>query len=122
MGESQQLFMHPIETVAPLRTRTLWFALDHGLPLLAYSLLAVVLTWPLAAQFGTVFPAAPGEGAQDLWQNVWNLWWAGTALRRGASPFFTDTLFYPTGASLLFHPLNLTGGLLAIPLRALGGE
>jgi hypothetical protein len=122
MGEPQQLFMHPIEAATPRRPRTLWFALEHGLPLLVYTVLAVVLTWPLAVQLGAAFPAAPGEGAQDLWQNVWNLWWAGAALRRGVSPFFADTLFYPTGASLLFHPLNLTSGLLAIPLRALGGE
>src|SRR5262249_32659860 len=62
-----------------------------------------------------------GEGAQDLWEKLWNIWWFGEALRRGTSPFFTDALFYPQGASLLFHPLNLTSALMALPLRVLFG-
>lgn len=94
-----------------------WFG--HALPLLLFTLLAIVLTWPLALHLRNAYPGAQGEGAQDLWQNVWNLWWAREAIGRGTTPFFTDALFYPQGASLLFHPLNLTSGLLAIPLQVL---
>jgi hypothetical protein len=94
---------------------------EHGWPLLIYSALAILLTWPLAANLGSAFPSAPGESAQDLWEKLWDIWWVGEALRRGVNPFFTDVLFYPGGASLLFHPLNATNGLLALPLRALFG-
>jgi hypothetical protein len=94
---------------------------EHSIPLAFYTAAALLLTWPLPRNFLSSYPAMPGEGAQDLWQNLWNLWWAGAALRRGVTPFFTDALFYPRGASLLFHPLNLTAGLLSIPLRWVGG-
>lgn len=96
--------------------------LEHGLALLVYGALALLALWPLPTRFATAYPAAPGEGTQDLWQNLWNLWWVAEALRRGVSPLFTDALFYPRGASLLFHPLDLTSGVLALPLRALAGQ
>jgi hypothetical protein len=86
-----------------------------------FALLAAALTWPLVLQFGTRYPAAPGEGTQDLWQNLWNLWWVGEALRRGVYPFSTDMLFYPRGGSLLFHPLNLTSGVIAFPFAGIFG-
>jgi hypothetical protein len=70
------------------------------------ALLTVVLTWPLAARLGAALPA----GAGDLWQNLWNFWWWGHALREGQSPFWTPYLFHPGGADLAFHthsPLNM---------------
>lgn len=94
----------------------------HGAVLLFYTGLAVLLTWPLVLNLGSAYPATPGEGAQDLWQNLWNLWWVSEAWQRGIDPFFTDVLFYPEGASLLFHPLNLTSGVLGLPLRSLFGQ
>src|SRR5690242_11933512 len=121
MSDTQQLHTPLSRATAHARAKTPALAIEHGLPLLVYGALAVALTWPLAAHLGDAFPSAPGEGAQDLWEKLWNLWWVGEALRRGVSPFFTDALFYPQGASLLFHPLNLTSGLLALPLRAIFG-
>jgi hypothetical protein len=83
-----------------------------------YLALTLLLTWPLAANFTT---AIPGDGF-DGWQNYWNLWWMREAtLRLQTSPFFTHLLYYPTGASLLFHTLNPFNGLLAMPLQLLGG-
>jgi len=40
------------------------------LVLLAYGLLAVVMTWPLAARLGTHLP---GVG-DDLWAHQWSFW------------------------------------------------
>ena len=93
---------------------------SHLAALAGFLLLALILTWPLVLHPGTRYPAAGGEAAQDLWQNIWNLWWAGEALRRGTNPLFTDLLFAPNGASLLFHPLNLTTGVLSFPLQFAG--
>jgi hypothetical protein len=50
-------------------------ASEHVLPLLVFTLVAGVLTWPLVLHLGTAFPSEPGEGAQDLWEKMWNLWW-----------------------------------------------
>jgi hypothetical protein len=121
MGDARHLRLTQGHVIRQARARASTFTLDHGLPLLIFGAITAVLTWPLAARLGDRFPAAPGEGAQDLWQNLWNIWWVGEALGRGANPFYTDALFYPRGASLLFHPLNLTSALMALPLRALFG-
>ena len=73
-------------------------------PLVAYFLLTILMTWP-AILHGT--DGIPGDGF-DGWQNYWNLWWVKEALLvLGVNPFFTDYLYPPTGASLLFHTLNI---------------
>ncbi len=41
---------------------------------LGYTLLALVLTWPLAAHFTT---HVPGDGIDDP-SLAWNLWWVST--------------------------------------------
>ena len=42
----------------------------HGIVLLGYLLLTLVMTWPLAAQFTTAIPGDSFDG----WQNYWNQW------------------------------------------------
>ncbi len=121
MSDAQHLRTSLGQHVAQPRAEAAARMREHGLPLLVYTVLAIALTWPLVAHLGEAFPSTPGEGAQDLWEKLWNIWWVGEALRRGANPFYTDALFYPQGASLLFHPLNLTSALMALPLRALFG-
>ncbi len=91
---------------------------SHLLVLLGYSLLTLVLTWPALRYFNT---AIPGDGF-DGWQNYWNLWWVKQALLvRGNNPFFTDTLYAPTGVSLLFHTLNIFNSLWTLPLQLNAG-
>lgn len=88
-------------------------------PLAGYVLVTLAATWPLAAHLrGWV----PGSG--DWGQNLWALWWTRQAvLALAQSPFFTRYLFYPEGVSLLFHPLDVSDGLLALPLYGLlGGD
>ncbi len=88
------------------------------LPLVGYTALTLALTYPLALNFNT---AIPGDGF-DGWQNYWNLWWVkGALVDRGANPFFTDYLDYPTGVSLYFHTLNIFNGLLTLPIQLLFG-
>ncbi len=84
------------------------------LVLVGYTVLTLVMTYPLALNFNT---AIPGDGF-DGWQNYWNLWWdKGALVDRGANPFFTDYLYYPTGVSLYFHTLNIFNGLLTLPIQ-----
>jgi hypothetical protein len=89
----------------------------HGLPLLLYMLLALVLIWPLAINISR---AVPGNG-YDSWQNLWNMWWLKQALLHGYNPYFTPMLYYPSGASLLIHTLNPINFLLTLPIQALFG-
>jgi hypothetical protein len=76
---------------------------------------ALVLTHPLA-----LHPASTvlDDGTLDCFQFVWNVWWVGTSLvELHTHPFFSRWLFYPDGASLLFHTLSASLGLASIPLQ-----
>lgn len=98
-------------------TRPARQAIRHGLVLLGYFLLTIVMTWPLVTQITTAIPGDSFDG----WQNYWNLWWVKTALvDRQQSPFVTDLLYYPTGVGLYFHTLNPFNGLLTLPLQLSG--
>ncbi|MBX0327644.1 hypothetical protein K2Z83_08135 [Oscillochloris sp. ZM17-4] len=55
-------------------------------------------------------------GINDGYQNVWMLWWTAEALRRGTNPFLTDSIFYPLQINLFWQTLNITNGLLALPV------
>ncbi|MCX7859917.1 MAG: hypothetical protein N2385_07500, partial [Chloroflexus sp.] len=52
----------------------------------------------------------------DSFQNVWMLWWTAKAVTSGQSPFQTDMLFYPLNVDLFWQPLQVTNGLLALPI------
>jgi hypothetical protein len=88
------------------------------LVILIYILSALVLTWPLAAHFGT---HVPGNGVDDP-PLTWNLWWVRYALLDlGRNPFDCDYLFYPLGINLAFYTLTVLNGLLSIPVQAVLG-
>jgi hypothetical protein len=90
----------------------------HLLTILAYTLLALALTWPLAAHLGT---HVPGDGADDP-PLTWNLWWLKHALLElGTNPFDCSQIFYPLGINLAFYTLTVLNGLLSIPLQAVFG-
>ncbi len=95
----------------------------HLLVLLAYTVLALVLTLPLAADFNT---HVPGDGADDP-PLTWNLWWVRYALLDPSgpglvtNPFDCDYLFHPLGINLAFYTLTVLNGLLSIPLQAAAG-
>lgn len=77
-----------------------------------YLALTVAATFPLVFSFATAIP--PGG---DSLQFYWNLWWVKRALvDLQASPLFTADLYYPYGASLYFHTLNLLPSVLAVPI------
>jgi hypothetical protein len=86
-------------------------------PLLGYLLISLIATWPLVTHLQGWVP-----GLGDWGQNLWALWWIRQALLTLAqSPFFTNHLFSPEGVTLLFHPLDVSDGLLAMPLYGLFG-
>ena len=66
---------------------------------LAYSLLTVIMTWPVAARLNTHLI---GTG-DDMWVHYWNGWWVKQVLQQGGYVFHTPLLFHPTGVNLLHH-------------------
>ncbi|HST05296.1 MAG TPA: hypothetical protein VLQ48_11235 [Chloroflexia bacterium] len=103
---------HPLS-----RLPSFLFRVPHWLwAVLAYALLTVFMTWPIAANLATEVP-----GGGDAWQHIWNLWWVKHALLTlHTNPYHTDLLYYPDGVNLYFHTLVLTAGLTAIPLQLAG--
>lgn len=103
-----------------LRRQTLLRSLfPHlGAPAL-YTLLAVLVTWPLAAHFTT---GVVGKiSGVDAFQGAWNLWWVAHALTHGQSPFYTHLLFYPHGIDLFWQTLQFSHGVFALPVTLLLG-
>ncbi len=62
-------------------------------------------------------------GQTDGWQATWNIWWVyhNVVETQHFSLFYTDFLYYPTGAALLFHTYNVPNGFFALPLTATVG-
>lgn len=88
----------------------------HLLALTGYTVLTLLLAYPIVQNLATAIPFGG-----DAWQHIWNLWWVRHALiDLHTSPYHTNLIFYPDGASLYFHTLVLTAGLIGIPLQALG--
>ncbi len=84
-----------------------------------FFLAAIVATWPLAWHFTTHLP----HGANDLNQNVWNLWWWKTALfDLQTSPFATPLLYAPDGLDLTFHTHSPFNMLITMPVNLLAGH
>src|SRR5512147_2264756 len=90
----------------------------HALILLFYTLLALIMTWPLITQLGTHFAG----NNEDLWTFQWDNWWTRYALQHGYDILFTPVQFYPVGVSLAAHSLSFYNSLLWIPLAALVGD
>ncbi len=85
------------------------------LVLLFFTALAVLMTWPLITQIGSVYAG----NNEDLWTFQWDNWWTRYALQHGYDLLFTPVQFYPIGVSLAAHSLSFTNSLLWIPLAAL---
>ncbi len=83
----------------------------HLLALAGYFLLALLVTYPVVAQFAS---GVPGDLVADRDQNLWNLWWVKESLFRFTDPFHTDMLYYPYSADLYYHTLALPLGLVGL--------
>jgi len=84
------------------------------IPLSAYFILTILMTWPTALH---LTDGIPGDGF-DGWQNYWNLWWVKQALLvEQTTPYYSTYLYPPEGVSLLFHTLNIFNGLWTLPLQ-----
>ncbi|MBP8251042.1 MAG: hypothetical protein KAX40_01670 [Herpetosiphon sp.] len=95
----------------------IWFV-----PLLMYSVLAIILTYPLITVFTTHIAGSPHkDGLEDAYQNVWNLWWMKYALTHGENPLVTHFMFAPQGATLYYHTLSPLNTIMVVPITAMVG-
>lgn len=85
----------------------------------AYALLALLLTWPLAAHFTT---HTTGDGIDDP-ALAWNLWWVKVRLvdQLNLDLFHSGWMFHPVGINLAFYTLTPLNGLLSLPLQGAFG-
>ena len=75
--------------------------------------LAVAMTWPLAAGFGT-FGRTRGVDADGMYA-IWNVSWVAHALTSAPSQLFEANIFYPHHQTLAFSELNIVAGIVGIP-------
>ncbi|MBI4786359.1 MAG: hypothetical protein HY782_04860 [Chloroflexi bacterium] len=84
------------------------------LALVAYLVLAIVLTYPLILRFTTHIP---GDGSDDP-ALAWNLWWVPySILHLNSNPIYTNYMFYPIGLNLAFYTLTYLNAFLSIPVQ-----
>jgi hypothetical protein len=82
-----------------------------------YTLLTLLLTWPLAPHLTT---RVPGEAtwAFDEYTFVWNMWWfKHSLLNLGQSPLASDYTFFPLGINLTTYTFNLFNAAFGLPLQ-----
>lgn len=91
----------------------------HAGVLLLYTLLALLISWPMATAFTSGIIGA--EEGVDAFQGTWNLWWVATALSNAQLPFFTPLLYYPSGVDLFWQTSQFTHGVAALPITLLLG-
>lgn len=101
-----------IKRLESLRS-SIW--LTSAVALFAYTLLTVIMTWPVVTQLNTHLV---GTG-DDMWVHYWNGWWVKQVLQQGGDVYHTPLLFHPTGVSLVHHNfawVNIALWLLLEPL------
>lgn len=82
--------------------------------------LAVIMTWPLAAGFGTL-GRTRGEDADGMYA-IWNVSWVARTLTSDPRQLFDANIFYPHRRTLAFSELNLVAGVVGIPGWLLTGN
>ncbi len=95
-----------------------WLWHKHGIALLFFAVLSILITWPTVRHFTTGLTSSGEDARHELWL----LWHTKEALL-GRQPFFgAPFLFYPQGATLLTHSTGPVMGLLALPFWPFGPE
>ena len=98
-----------------MRSESPVFAL---LMFLAFSGLALLMTFPLALHWRDALPG----GDNDVWQNYWNFWWWKQSLLEWHSPFWSSALFHPFGVELRCYTHSVFNQVLAMPVNLVLGE
>ncbi len=91
-------------------------ARTHLSALAIYTLLALILTWPLVTKITTHVPGI-AQWAFDESTFVWNIWYFKHALIDNLSnPLHSELIWYPLGIDLILYTYNFFHALIAQPL------
>jgi hypothetical protein len=91
-------------------------------PVVAYLVAAVVLTWPLARHLSSRLPLGVEDTATVPQFNLWTMQWNGSRLAHLYSGYWNAPIFHPTrGSFALSDPQPLTGAI-ATGLHAVVGN
>jgi hypothetical protein len=74
-------------------------------------LLAVVMTWPLAAGLGRLGRTTTMDGLYG----IWNVAWVAHAIVTSPTTLFDANIFYPHRGTLAYSESNIVAGVVAIP-------
>ena len=74
-------------------------------------LLAVVMTWPLAAGLGRLGRTTTMDGLYG----IWNVGWVAHAILTDPASLFDANIFYPHRATLAYSEANIVAGIVGIP-------
>ncbi|MDE1825228.1 MAG: hypothetical protein KGH77_03370 [Candidatus Micrarchaeota archaeon] len=88
------------------------------IPALAiYLILAMIVFWPVTSNLANVVV----NGAGDVYQTLWNLWWVNFAtFTLHTSIYSTTMLYYPVGANLATQTLSPLAAYFSAPFQAIG--
>lgn len=88
----------------------------HMSVLALYTLLTLLLTWPMAARLTSYVPGI-AQWAFDESTFLWNVWYFKYSLvDHLASPLHSELIWYPLGIDLILYTYNFFHALLAQPL------
>ncbi len=90
-------------------------AMRISLLILAYALIAIALTWPLAAHLNRGVTSAV-----DPVDSIWRIGWGQYQLLHHPLHLFNGNTFYPFPDSYLFDELVLGAAVLTLPLAVVG--
>jgi hypothetical protein len=74
--------------------------------------LAVVLTWPIAARIGSAGRVDTSDGAFS----IWNVAWVAHAFTTDPANLYNANIFAPHQGALAYSEANIVAGVLAIPV------
>ncbi len=87
----------------------------HRIVLALYTLLTLLLSWPLVSRMATHVPGVP-QWAYDEATFLWNIWYFKHALVDAlATPLHTELIWYPLGIDLVLYTYNFFHALVAQP-------
>ena len=89
----------------------------HALALTGYTFFTLLMTYPLVLRISSHL-AGSGD---DMWLFQWNNWWLRKVLLEGLDPYFTTFLFYPHGASLVYHNFSWLNSAIWLMLEPVAG-
>ncbi len=94
-----------------------WAVLTH--PLFVFTILALIMTYPLVIHLGTAVMGPPGDNFEYLYKVYW---FEHALLEMGTSPFFIPQVFHPFGYHVALSETTLSNVLPVLPVTALFGE